>query len=399
MRTTILLPLVAAFGAALVHASNVLDLTKTADYEAKVGKDVGALVEYFAPWCGHCKNLVPEYEKLADAFSSKKDKVHIAKVDADQNRELGQRVGLQSFPTIKWHPANSMDTIEYNGERTAEALADFVSKHSRVRSHLNSQEPPSTVELTAETFDDVANDPKKNVLVMFYAPWCGHCKNLAPVWEQAAKVFKRDENCVFAKIDMTEPENEAIKRRFQISSYPTILFLQEGSNDKFPRQFLRERTFEDLVAHMNEKCSTFRSADGSLTQFAGRLPALDGLASRFYSAADSARAMIYGEAKKYAAELSKESSSAKDSAAAYYLRVMERATRDGAGYISQESNRIAKILAKHASGAAQFSDEKLDQLQRKANVLGAFTNAKIASMAERASSSIAQAEATAHSEL
>ena len=53
--------------------------------------------------CGHCKTLAPVYEQLADSFTHVKDKVVVAKVNADEHRELGQRfgvTGIVSFPNL-----------------------------------------------------------------------------------------------------------------------------------------------------------------------------------------------------------------------------------------------------------------------------------------------------------
>ncbi|PKI82346.1 protein disulfide-isomerase [Malassezia vespertilionis] len=376
---------VALLGAVLVHASNVLDLTKTTAFDAVVGKEVGALVEYFAPWCGHCKNLAPEYEKVADSFASKSNKVVIGKVDADSNRELGSRAGVKGFPTILFYPAQSTDPVEYRGARTAEAIADFVTQQSKVRSKMAPSEPSAVVEVTADDFDAIVMDPKKDVLVEFYAPWCGYCKKLAPIYESMAQVFRRDSNCVVAKIDMDNEDNAAVRKRFQIKSFPTLLFFPAGSDDKWPRPYIKERTEEDFIAFMNEKCFTFRNKDGTLGSLAGRLPSLDGLASRFYHAAADARDTLVQDAKRFAGELTeKEMSPAKDEAARYYLRVMERASRDGLEYVKRESERISKIIAKHTAGTTQLAGEKLDQLQRKANVLSAFLNKRIADSIDRA---------------
>lgn len=63
-----------------------------------------ALIEFYAPWCGHCKRLTPEYKKLGEAIATNpklNSRVVIAKVDADQHRELGERFQVQGFPTSK----------------------------------------------------------------------------------------------------------------------------------------------------------------------------------------------------------------------------------------------------------------------------------------------------------
>lgn len=56
------------------------------------------------------------------------------------------------------------------------------------------------LDLTLETFDSLAMDPTKHALVEFYAPWCGHCKSLAPVYEKLGKVFEAESNVIVAKV-------------------------------------------------------------------------------------------------------------------------------------------------------------------------------------------------------
>jgi len=87
----------ALVGSALAQGSAVADLDPT-NFDTVVGNNQGVLVEFFAPWCGHCKNLAPIWEELGAAFSHAKDKVVIAKVDADAHRELGTKFGVQGFP-------------------------------------------------------------------------------------------------------------------------------------------------------------------------------------------------------------------------------------------------------------------------------------------------------------
>ncbi|RMY70761.1 hypothetical protein D0863_05590 [Hortaea werneckii] len=85
-------------------------------------KDV--LVEFYAPWCGHCKALAPKYDDLASKFKPFSDKVTIAKVDATMNDVPEEIAG---FPTIKLFKAGAKDSpVEYSGSRTVEDLANFV---------------------------------------------------------------------------------------------------------------------------------------------------------------------------------------------------------------------------------------------------------------------------------
>ncbi|GJE85373.1 protein disulfide isomerase [Phanerochaete sordida] len=346
----------AALGGA--WASNVIDLTPD-NFDQVVGKGKPALVEFFAPWCGHCKNLAPKYEELADVFAHAKDKVVIAKVDADgEGKPLGQKYGVTGFPTLKWFPADGGEPEAYNGGREVLDLATFITEKSGVKSKIRPPPPPAFEVLDSHTFDDVALDPTKDVLVTFTAPWCGHCKRLKPTYEQVATDFKNEPNCVVANVDADAAANKPLAQKYGVGSFPTIKFFPKGNKDA-PVDYEGGRTEEDFVAFLNEHCGTHRAAGGLLDESAGRHPEFDSLASRFATAAADVRNKLVEDASLLASAFGPQFK--------YYVRVMEKVVNGSEEYIEKEAKRLQSILTKRS-----VSPQKLDEVKIKANILATF---------------------------
>lgn len=95
--------------------------------------------------------------------------------------------------------------------------------------------------LVGKNFDSVANTSNKSILVMFYAPWCGHCKQLVPLWDDIGEHFKDSNDVMIAKMDSTKNELEDIK----IKAFPTIRLFMKGSLKA--KDYNGERTFEGLL--------------------------------------------------------------------------------------------------------------------------------------------------------
>ncbi|GLT42618.1 hypothetical protein SLA2020_166080 [Shorea laevis] len=336
-------------------AEDVVVLTED-NFEKEVGQDSGALVEFYAPWCGHCKKLAPEYEKLGSSFKKAKS-VLIGKVDCDEHKSLCTKYGVQGYPTIQWFPKGSLEPKKYEGPRSAEALAEFVNTEGGTNVKIATV-PSSVVVLTDDNFGEIVLDETKDVLVEFYAPWCGHCKNLAPTYEKVATAFKQEEDVVIANLDADKYKD--LSEKYVVSGYPTLKFFPKGN--KAGEEFEGGRDLEDFVAFINEKCGTSRDGKGQLTSKAGIVSSLDALVKDFIAAAD-------GEKKAVISKIEEEVEKLKGSTARHgkiYLKAAKSCLEKGADYPKKEIERLQRMLEK------SISPGKADEFTVKKNILSAF---------------------------
>ncbi|KAL1690062.1 thioredoxin-like domain-containing protein [Schizophyllum commune] len=129
MRLSSLIPAtLLAFSSLVIAAdaeSDVISLTSD-NFEKSVKKEDLMLVEFFAPWCGHCKALAPHYEEAATTLKEKN--IKLAKVDCVDQADLCQSHGVQGYPTLKVF-RNGTPT-DYNGPRKADGIVSYMVKQS-----------------------------------------------------------------------------------------------------------------------------------------------------------------------------------------------------------------------------------------------------------------------------
>merc|ERR1711991_139507 len=337
-------------------ASDVVVLDES-NFDTVVNGDKHVLVEFFAPWCGHCKNLAPEYELAATAFKNVDDVV-IASVDADQHKALGGRFDVKGFPTLKYFPkggdVSSPDA--YSGGRTAADIVAFVNDKAGTRGFVR-KAPTAVRVLDKNNFDKVV-DGSKHVLVEFYAPWCGHCKSLAPKYEELAKIYATEEDVVVANVDADAAPNKPLGSRFGVTGFPTIKFFPKGSTEA--TDYSSGREVADFVKFLNDKAGTQRLVSGGLDDKAGRIEKLDALAKELVSKAKSS---IEAEVQAIGETLS----AAEKKVADFYALVARKFEKDGAAFITKQKERLSKLLKSDSVTAA-----KRDEFQRKHNIMSQF---------------------------
>ena len=145
-----------------------LDLTPE-NFDSVVDGSKNVFVQFFAPWCGHCKTLAPEWDVVASSFSQISDTL-VAKVNADKYKALASKYEISGFPTIKFFSKGSASVKDtYMGERTAESMVEYLNKETG-NEVLVFRPPEITTTLDDDNFQSVVLDPSKDVLVS--RPFC-----------------------------------------------------------------------------------------------------------------------------------------------------------------------------------------------------------------------------------
>ncbi|XP_051152180.1 protein disulfide isomerase-like 2-3 [Andrographis paniculata] len=228
---------------ALYGASSPVVQLNPNNFKSKVLNSNGVvLVEFFAPWCGHCQALTPAWEKAATIL---KGVATVAALDADAHKSLAQEYGIKGFPTIKVF-APGKPPVDYQGPREAKPIAEFAVKQIKalLKERLNGKptegssqksEPSASVELTSQNFDELVIKSKELWVVEFFAPWCGHCKKLAPEWKRAANSLKGQVKLGHVNCD----EEKSLMSRFKVQGFPTILVFGADKESPFPYEGAR----------------------------------------------------------------------------------------------------------------------------------------------------------------
>ncbi|ESO94095.1 hypothetical protein LOTGIDRAFT_145171 [Lottia gigantea] len=202
-------------------------------------------VKFYAPWCGHCKRLAPVWDDLARSFEFVED-VTIAKIDCTQHGSVCSSNAIRGYPTLIFF-SNGKEVEKYSGGRDHENLKNFVDKMLNRKPEEKEQESEGKIpeELTDSTYEEVQSSPL--AFIKFYAPWCGHCRKLAPTWIDLSKKFSETEEVVIADLDCTQYEE--ICKDNKVRGYPTLLLFRHGI---LVEEYSRSRTLEDMYDFVHE---------------------------------------------------------------------------------------------------------------------------------------------------
>jgi len=203
----------------------------------------------------------PTLAALGEYAAAFKGRTLAVNVPSSENKVL-DFFGLKNsdLPTVILADMSSEGSIKkfpYSGEITADGLTTFVNAFfaGSLKPTLKSEAvaPEDTagpvIVLKGESFNDLVLNNDKDVFVEFYAPWCSHCKKLAPIWDELAAKYSKDDNVVIAKMDATA--NEIDVEGLSVKGFPTIYFFK-GNDKTHPIKFEESRELDDFVTFLKK---------------------------------------------------------------------------------------------------------------------------------------------------
>uniref|UniRef100_A0A6I8Q0F1 Protein disulfide-isomerase n=1 Tax=Xenopus tropicalis TaxID=8364 RepID=A0A6I8Q0F1_XENTR len=201
--------------------------------------------------------------KVAKSFVDAGKKLNFAvanrKAFGHEVTEFGLDAGTGELPVVGIKTAKGEKyAMQEEFSRDGKALERFLQDYfdGKLKRYMKSEAIPESNDgpvkvVVAENFDEIVNDDSKDVLIEFYAPWCGHCKNLEPKYKELGEKLGDDPNIVIAKMDATAND---VPSQYEVRGFPTIYFTPAGSKQKPKRYEKNDQCISRHGAARLEEC-------------------------------------------------------------------------------------------------------------------------------------------------
>lgn len=197
--------------------------------------------------------------KVGKKIRDEGEKVYFAISSLDEMgqelEECGSEVGDGTKPVVcarNQEDKKFQMKEEFSMETFEQFVRDFLA--GKVEEFVKSEPIPESNDepvkvVVGKNFDEIVNNKDKDVLIEFYAPWCGHCKSLAPKYDELAKKLEDEDSVVIAKMDATAND---VPSPYQVRGFPTIYYAPKGSKDS-PKKYEGGREVHDFIKYLAQE--------------------------------------------------------------------------------------------------------------------------------------------------
>lgn len=241
--------------------------------KSALGRDEIVLVLFHAPWCGHCRRFMPVWTKISKHINANIAGVHAHAIDCEADKTSASHQSVRSFPTLRvyapWKQQDGLSSDEYDGRRDPIAILKFLqelalrrpsppvdeTQAGTVKMNASSSSPAqparvggdqTAIRAKVEALEEIEQNlvKGKRVILLFFTNWCGHCKRLAPAWNEAVAYCQRAMPDVgWHAVDCDQFSDLANARG--VRGYPTIMSFSRSSPT--PSMFSGTRNARSIV--------------------------------------------------------------------------------------------------------------------------------------------------------
>jgi len=183
------------------------------------------LVLVYAPWCGHSKNMLPDYERIKSEFDGQTingKKINIIMYNSDVDKDKVKEYDVKGFPSL---------FFESDGKRESFPHREY----SKIKAFLEGSPMPPKQPRKAQPMPQDAGGVN---LVLVYAPWCGHSKNMLPDYERIKSEFD-GQTINGKKINIIMYNSDVDKdkvKEYDVKGFPTLFLEINGNRETFPHR-------------------------------------------------------------------------------------------------------------------------------------------------------------------
>ncbi|KAL7381979.1 hypothetical protein ABVT39_014540 [Epinephelus coioides] len=215
-------------------------------------------------WRNRVLRVASKYSGRGLTFSvaNKKDFLSELEDDFGLGTSDGGELPFVTIRTKLGHKYTMREEFTRDGRSLERFLDEFFA--GRLKRFVKSEPIPerntaAVKVVVAESFDEVVNDPNKDVLIQFFSPSCPHCKKLEPVYRDLADTLSSDPNIVIAKMNAADND---VPLGYDVQGYPTIYFAPVGRKDE-PIRYEGGRELKDFLKFLKSKASHSLVSTGS----------------------------------------------------------------------------------------------------------------------------------------